>query len=85
MSRPTRDLRLVPSGQRRAKMLVAGRPGGVLTTAATRLGQIVVWLPLVGAALLVVAHAAIPRADPVEALVVGILVLGTAMAGSLVA
>ena len=44
-----------------------------------------VWLPLVGAALLVVARAAIPRADPVEALVVGILVLGTAMSGSLVA
>lgn len=69
----------------RGKMLVAGRQGGVLTTAATRLGRTVVWLPLVGAAVLVVPRAAIPGADLVEALVVGILVLGTALSGSLVA
>lgn len=42
-------------------------------------------LALVAAAVLVIAHAALPGPDLAEALVVGVLVLGTAVAGSLVA
>lgn len=43
-----------------------------------------VWLPLVGAVVLVVGSAAIPGVELVGAVVVGILVLGTALSGSLV-
>ena len=55
-----------------------------MTAAAREPGRIVRWLPLACAVLLVVAHAAIPGVELVVPLVVGILVLGTALSGSLV-